>query len=263
MDAYSGYNQIPMYEPDQEHTSFITDRDLYCYIGMPFGLINAGATYQRLVKKMFEKQIGKTMEVSMDDMLVKSKEAKDHIMHLSKMFGILREYRMKLNPQKCVFGVESGKFFGFMVNHRGIEANPAKIEALINMKSPQTVKDVQSLTGRVAALNRFVSKSSNRCQEFFKAIKQVGKTFQWTPECEEAFQSIKRHLGSPPLLSKPKDGKTLIVYLVVSDYAVSAVLVREEELVQLLVYYVSKRMVDAKTRYTNMEKLASALVFAS
>ena len=153
--------------------------------------------YQRLVNKMFEKQIGKTMKVCVDDMFVKSKEAKDHIMHLSKMFGILREYRMKFNPQKCVFGVESGKFFGFMVNHRVIEA---KIEALINIKSSRTVKDVQSLTGRIAAFNRFVSKSSDRCQEFFKAIRQVGKTFQWTSECDEAFQSIKQHLGSPPLL---------------------------------------------------------------
>ncbi|XP_017245311.1 uncharacterized protein LOC108216961 [Daucus carota subsp. sativus] len=203
------------------------------------------------------------MEVYVDDMLVKYKEAKDHIMHLSEMFGILREYRMKLNPQKCVFGVESGKFLGFMVNHHGIEANPAKIEALINMKSPRAVKEVQSLTGRIAALNRFVSKSSDRCQEFFKAIKQVGKAFHWNPECEEAFQSIKRHLGSPPLLSKPKEGETLIIYLAVSDYAVNAVLVREEESTQLPVYYVSKRMVDEETRYTNMEKLAYALVLAS
>ncbi|XP_074336585.1 uncharacterized protein LOC141673742 [Apium graveolens] len=165
MDAYSGYNQILMYEPDQEHTSFITDRGLYCYIGMPFGLINSGATYQRLVNKMFKKQIGKTMEVYMDDMLVKFKRAEDHIADLAEMFHILRKYKKKLNPHKCVFGVESGKFLGFMVNHRGIEANPAKIKALLDMKSPTSVKQVQSLTGRIAALNRFVSKSSDRCKE--------------------------------------------------------------------------------------------------
>ena len=98
MDAYSGYNEIPMFEPDQEHTSFITDRGLYCYIGMSFGLLNAGATYQRLVNKMFKAQIGKTMEVYVDDMLVKTKEASDHVTHLSEMFDILRDYRMKLNP---------------------------------------------------------------------------------------------------------------------------------------------------------------------
>ena len=131
-----------MYEPDQEHTSFITDRGLYFYIGMPFGLINAGATYQRLVNMMFRDQIGKTMEVYVDDMLVKSKKDVDHVTHLAEMFEILRKYRMKLNPQKCVFGVESGKFLGFMVNHRGIEANPAKIKALLEMKSPTTVRPV-------------------------------------------------------------------------------------------------------------------------
>ncbi|XP_017227902.2 uncharacterized protein LOC108203469 [Daucus carota subsp. sativus] len=196
MDAYSGYNQIPMYEPDQEHTSFITDRGLYCYVGMPFGILNAGATYQRLVNMMFKDLIGKTMEVYVDDMLVKSKKAPDHIKHLSEMFSILRKFNMKLNPQKCVFGVESGKFLGFMVNHRGIEANPAKIQALLDMRSPSTVKEVQSLTGRIAALN-------------------------------------------------------------------SAVLVREEGNLQLPVYYVSKRLLDAETRYTNMERLVFALLLAA
>ena len=131
--------------------------------------------------------MGRPCKVYVDDMLVKSKEACDHIKHLSDMFEILRKYRMKLNPQKCVFGVESGKFLGFIVNHRGIEANPAKIQALMEMKSPTCVKQDQSLTGRIAALNRFVSKSSDRCKEFFAAIKKIGKDFVWTPECEEAF----------------------------------------------------------------------------
>ncbi|XP_074362950.1 uncharacterized protein LOC141703291 [Apium graveolens] len=222
---------------------------------MPFGLLNAGATYQRLVNKMFKHQLGKTMEAYVDDMLVKSKEARDHVRHLAEMFQILREYRMKLNPQKCVFGIESGKFLGFIVNHRGIEANPTKIQALLEMRSPRRVNDVQSLTGRVAALNRFVSKSSDKCQEFFKAIKGVGRNFKWTEECEEAFQNIKKHLSSPSMLSNPKAGETLILYLAVSDFAISAVLVREEDGVQLPVYYVSKRLADAETRYTSLEKL--------
>ncbi|XP_074336766.1 uncharacterized protein LOC141673937 [Apium graveolens] len=228
MDAYSGYNQIPMNGPDQEHTSFITDRGLYCYIGIPFGLINAGATYQRLVNKMFKRRIGKTMEVYVDDMLVKSKKAADHIADLAEIFHILRKYRMKLNPQKCIFGVESGNFLGFMVNHRGIEANPEKIKALLDMKSPTSVKQVQSLTGRIAALNRFVSKSSDRCKQFFKEIKGMGKDFVWTPDCEEAFLKIKEQLGNPPMLAKPEDGETLILYLAVSEYSVSAMLVKEE-----------------------------------
>ena len=142
MDAYSGYNQISLHVPDQEHTSFITDRGLYCYKVMPFGLKNAGTTYQRLVNMMFKEQIGKTTKVYVDDMLVKSKTAADHVAHLSNIFAILRKYLMKLNPLKCTFGVASGKFLCFMVNHRGIEANPKKIQALIGMRSPTKMKKV-------------------------------------------------------------------------------------------------------------------------
>ncbi|XP_074356818.1 uncharacterized protein LOC141696593 [Apium graveolens] len=217
----------------------------------------------RLVNMMFKDQIGRTMEVYVDDMLVKSKVTTDHIKHLTEMFNILRRFRMKLNPQKCVFGVESRKFLGFIVNHRGIEANPAKIKALLDMKSPTNVKQVQSLTGRIAALNRFVSKSSDRCKEFFKAIKLAGKDFIWTSECEEAFKRIKEQLGHPPMLSKPLEGENLILYLAVSEYSISAVLVREEDGQQSPVYYVSKRLHDAETRYTSMEKLVYALILAS
>lgn len=151
MDAYSGYNQIFMHVADQEHTSFRTDKEVYCYKVMPFGLKNAGATYQRLVNRMFKGQIGRNMEVYVDDMLVKSKTAKGHARDLEEGFATLRRYDMKLNPLKCTFGVASGKFLGFIVSARGIEANPAKIQALIDMPSPRRHKDVQSLTGRVAA----------------------------------------------------------------------------------------------------------------
>ena len=143
MDAFSGYNQISMDPDDQEKTSFVTAQGTYCYRGMPFGLKNAGATYQRLVNRMFQKQIGATMEVYIDDMLVKSTTSDLHIAHLSEVFQILRNYNMKLNPAKCAFGVSAGKFLGFIVNHRGIEANPDKIKAMLDMPSPSRIKEVQ------------------------------------------------------------------------------------------------------------------------
>ena len=105
---------------------------------------------------------------------------------------------MKLNPSKCAFGVASGKFLGFMVSHRGIEANPKKIKAILDMKSPQSIKEVQSLTGRVTALNMFVSKATDRCLPFFKVLK---KAFEWTDECQRAFQDLKTYLVTAPLLS--------------------------------------------------------------
>ncbi|XP_074355965.1 uncharacterized protein LOC141695631 [Apium graveolens] len=131
------------------------------------------------------------------------------------------------------------------------------------MKSQRRVKDMQSLTGRVAALNRFVSRSSDKCQKFFKAIKSVGKNLEWTEECEDAFLNIKKHLGNLPMLSNPKAGEVLILYLVVSDFSVSDVLFREEGDVQLPVYYVSKRLSDAETRHASLEKLTYAIILAS
>ena len=151
---------------------------------MPFGLKNAGATYQRLVNKMFNKQIGKNMEVYMDDMLVKSKEELAYLDDLRETFATLKQYQMKLNPSKCVFGVASGKFLGFMVSQRGIEANLEKVQAIINMVSPRTIKEVQKLTRRIATFNRFVSRVTDKCLPFFKTLKRA---FAWTDECEAAF----------------------------------------------------------------------------
>ena len=142
-----------MDEQDEESTAFITNMGLFCYRVMPFDLKNAGATYQRLVNKIFKPLIGHTMEVYVDDMITKSKEPRDHVKHLEETFELLRKYEMKLNPEKCAFGVSSGKFLGFLVSHQGIKANPEKIRAVTDMRSPRTVKDVQSLTGKLAALN--------------------------------------------------------------------------------------------------------------
>lgn len=159
---------------------------MYCYEVMPFGLRNAGATYQRLVNKMFKAQIGKTMEVYIDDMLVKSLKATWHITHLQETFDILRKYGMRLNPTKCIFGVTYGKFLRYLVTKRGIEANPDQIMSLQNMNSPRSVKEVQCLIGRVAALNRFISRASDKCLPFFKTLRK-GKPFEWTSKCERAF----------------------------------------------------------------------------
>uniref|UniRef100_A0A2N9ERH4 Uncharacterized protein n=1 Tax=Fagus sylvatica TaxID=28930 RepID=A0A2N9ERH4_FAGSY len=194
MDAFSGYNQIVMDESDQEKTSFITSRGLFCYKVMPFGLKNAGATYQRLMNRMFHDQIGRNVEVYVDDMLVKSKEEDDHLEDLRETFETLRKYQMKLNPSKCAFGVYSGKFLGFMVSQRGIEANPDKIKAILEMQPPKTTKEIQRLTGRVATLNRFVSRSTDKCLPFFKTLK---KAFTWTNECQQAFEELKsRQFGT-------------------------------------------------------------------
>ena len=173
MDAFSGYNQIPMDKQDEESTTFITNMGLFCYRVMPFGLKNAWATYQRLVNKIFEPLIGHTIDVYVDDMITKFREPIDHVKHLEETFEQLRKYRMKLNLEKCAFGVTSGKFLGLLVSHRGIEANPEKIRVVIEIKSPQTVKEVQSLTEKLAALNRFISQATDKCHPFFPNHKEM------------------------------------------------------------------------------------------
>ena len=225
MDAFSRYNQIKMDEVDQEKTSFVTSQGLFCYEVMPFGLKNAGATYQRLVNHMFCPQIGRNVEVYVEDMLVKSLDKGKHLDNLQETFDALPWYNMKLNPSKCAFGVALGKFLEFMVSHRGIEANLEKIKAILDMKSPQNIKEVQSLTGRVAALNRFVSKATDKCLPFFRVLK---KAFKWTDKCQKAFQDLKMYLIAAPLLSPSVMGEELFLYLAVTPHAVSSALIREE-----------------------------------
>ena len=164
---------------------------------------NAGTTYQRLVNHIFRPQIGWNVEVYVDDMLVKSLDEGEHLDDLQETFNTLRRYNMKLNPSKCTFGVASGKFLGFMVSHRGIEANPKKIKEILDIKPSQNIKEVQSLIGRVAALNKFVSKATDKCLPFFRVLK---KAFEWTDECQKAFQDLKMYL----IAESVRDGRRIV-----------------------------------------------------
>ncbi|GKV19153.1 hypothetical protein SLEP1_g29446 [Rubroshorea leprosula] len=212
---------------NQEKTAFYAGDAIYCYVMMPFGLKNAGATYQKLVQIIFKLQIGRNIEVYVDDMIVTSTRAEDHIGDLSETFQNLRRAQMKLNPLKCTFVVELGKFLGYVVSKKGIEVNPEKVQAVQQMEPPRIVKDVQCLTGRVAALHRFIARSADRCLPFFKALREH-KNFQWTDEYQRAFDKLKQYLASAPLLSKPMEGESLYMYLGVIEKAVSSVLLREE-----------------------------------
>ena len=153
-------------------------------------------------------------------------------------------------------------FLRYIVTHRGIEANLEQIRAIHSIPSPKSVNEVQKLTGRMAALSRFISKLSDKCHAFFGTLKNP-KDFQWTEECESVLHELKAYLTTPPLLSMPLLGEVLLLYLAVSEHAVSAVLVREEGSKQLPTYYVSKALLDPETRYSHLEKLALALIVAA
>ncbi|XP_057482002.1 uncharacterized protein LOC130768918 [Actinidia eriantha] len=153
LDAYRGYHQIALHKPDQEKMAFIAPRGVFCYKVMPFGLKNAGATYQRMVIKMFKSILGRTMDAYIDDMVVKSREESDHLRDLSEILAILRQHKLRLNAAKCAFGVGSGKFLGHLVTRRGIEANPEQITAIDKLTSPRNAKENRSKPPQVGDHN--------------------------------------------------------------------------------------------------------------
>ena len=211
-----------------------------------------------MMTRMFREKIGCTVEVYIDDMVVKSRKELQHTEDLRGVFEILRQHKLRLNAEKCTFGVGAGKFLGYLISTRGIEANPDQIDAVNRLRPPSNPKEVQVLTGMLATLNRFISKFADRCRPFYQLLKKW-KGFHWDEECDKAFRELKEYLAKAPMLTAPESGEDLFMYLSVSDHAVSAVLLRDQG-VQQPVYYISKTLVDAETRYLPLEKLVLALV---
>ena len=185
-----------------------------------------------------------------------------HIVDLEDLFTTIAKYRLKLNPEKCVFRVEAGKFLGFLLIERGIEVNPEKCVAIIAMRSPILVKEVQQLTGRTVALSRFVSVGGDKGHLYFQCLRRNNR-FVWTMECEEAFFKLKEYLASPPVLCKPQLGTPLRLYFAVTVRAISSVLVQEQDQVQKPIYFVSKVLQGLEVRYQAIEKAALAVVFSA
>ena len=193
LDAFLGYHQIALATKDQEKIAFISPDANYHYTMMAFGLKNAGTTYQQMIMRMFRDTIRRIVEVYIDNMVVKSKRKACHIEDLQGVFGVLRQHKLRVNMDKCAFGVVAGKFLGYLITNRGIEVNPDQIEAVKRLKPPSNLKEVQVLASMLAALNRFISKFVDRCHPFYQLLKKWGG-FQWNEECEKAFQDLKEYL---------------------------------------------------------------------
>ena len=195
-------------------------------------------------------------------MVVKSKMVSEHLGDLRTIFEILRKYKLRLNTSKCSFGMGSSKFLGYMVTHRGIEVNSDQIKAINNLQSPQNPKEVQKLIKMAAALNRFISRSADRCRPFFLLINKW-KGFEWTKECVIAFQQLKDYLTRPSITSSPEPNEVLFAYIAVAPYAVSLVLIRVDCGVQRPVYYMSKSLHEAEVHYLPLEKAILAVVLGT
>jgi hypothetical protein len=226
LDAYSGYHQIKMKESDQIATSFITPFGMYCYVTMSFGLRNAGATYQRCMQHVFGDHIGRTVEAYVDDIVVKTRKADDLVNDLNTAFGFLRANGVKLNPEKCVFGVPRGMLLGYIVSQRGIEANPKKVAALERMGPIRDLKGVQRVLGCLAALSRFISRLGEKGLPLYRLLKKHER-FSWTAEAHEALDKLKASLTHAPILTPPQDSEPLYLYVAATTQVVSAVIVVE------------------------------------
>jgi ribonuclease HI len=265
LNAYSGYHQIKMKESDQLATSFITPFGMYCYTTMPFGLRNACATYQRCMNHVFGEHIGRTIEDYVDDIIVKTRKASDLLSDLEVTFGCLRAKGVKLNPEKCVFGVPRGMLLGFIVSERGIEANPKKIAAITNMGPIKDLKGVQRVMGCLAALSRFISRLGEKGLPLYRLLRKVER-FTWTPEAEEALGNLKALLTNAPILVSPAAGEALLIYIAATTQVVSATIVveRREEghalLIQRPVYFISEVLSETKIRYPQIQKLLYAVI---
>ncbi|KAJ9541934.1 hypothetical protein OSB04_028440 [Centaurea solstitialis] len=286
MDAYSRYNQILMHTDNQEKTAFMTDKGIYCYKVMPFALENAGSTYQRLVNMMFKEHIGRTMEVRFrvcetapsrrktSDALIlilpEASERKTTFFAERELLFAARDHPSRREGDKNSFWIVPLDFQGYFISltaedpsfggmtQRGIEASLDQVKAITELQSPRNVKEVQKLTGHVAALNRFISRSSDKCHLFYNVLRK-NQGFLWTNEHERALQDLKQYMVSPPLLTKPVEGESLQLYLAVSNNATSAVLIREEDQQQQPIYYgeIWCTSYDASSRPQTMKQIRS------
>ncbi|GJT12409.1 reverse transcriptase domain-containing protein [Tanacetum coccineum] len=265
LDAYKGYHQIQMAEEDEDKTAFYAGEGVFCYKKMSFGLKNAGATYQRLVDKVFSHQIGRNLEAYVDDMVIKSTSEKEMLKDIQETFERFRSINMKLNPKKCSFGVEEGPFLGHLITKQGIKPNPSKVKAVTDLDQPRTLKDIQSLNGKLAALSRFLSKGVERSLAFFKVLKgcKDKKNIQWTTEADKALEKIKKLVQALPTLTAPRVGETLTMHLTASKESISDVLAAKRNEGWTPIYFVSMVLQGAELNYSALEKLVLALVHAA
>ena len=230
---------------------------------MPFELKNAGATYQRTATTLFHNMMHRDVEVYVDDMIVKSRDRSDHLTALERFFERIKRFRLRLNPRKCIFEVTSGKLLGYMVSERGIEVDPDKIRAILDMPALRIEREVRGFLGRLQYISRFIARLTDICEPIFRLLRKSKPTI-WDYWCKRAFKRIREYLLSPPVLAPPTPGPHLLLYLSVLDVALGCMLAQlRDSGKERAIYYMSKRMLDYETRYIMIERYCLALVWAT
>ena len=267
MDGHAGYNQIFIAETDVHKTAFRCPGALgtYEWVVMPFGLKNAGATYQRAMNTIFHDLIGTTVEVYIDDVVVKSMSHQTHLDDLRQAFLRMRRHHLKMNPAKCAFGVSAGNFLGFLVHHRGIEVDENKARAILTASPPTTKKQLQSLLGQINFLRRFIANSAGKMRAFSTLLKlKDSDKFEWREEHQAAFTQIKVSLTRPPVLVPPRRDKPLKLYISAAEESIGCLLAQDNGAGrEQAVFYLSRRLKSPEVNYSPVEKLCLALFFAA
>jgi ribonuclease HI len=262
-DGFSGYNQIFMSSKDAEKTAFRTPIGNFYYTVMPFGLKNAGATYQRTMTAMFHDMMHREIEDYVDDIVVKSKTREDHFGILKKVFERCRLYKLKMNPLKCAFGVSAGKFLGFLVHQCGIDVDPARASAIATIKPPTSHKELKSFLGKLSYIRRFIPGLAAVTSAFSPLLKK-GAPFHWSIKCQQAFKKVQDIMTKLPTVCAPIFGKPLRLYLASNSQAIGALIAQEDGSgVEQPVYYVSRALKDAESRYSGAKRSCLALIYAS
>ncbi|CAN6560039.1 unnamed protein product [Malus baccata var. baccata] len=265
MNGNAGYNQIKMALEDIHKMAFRCPGHVgaYEYLVMPFGLKNAGTTYQRAMNAIFHDLIGHNMEVYIDDIVVKSKTEEQHLIDLRHALTRMRTHRLDMNPKKCAFGVRAGNFLGFLVHQRGVEVDKNKERPIMESPSPTNKVQLQRLLGKINFLRRFIANLAGKIQPLTPLLRLKDKeNFEWGPLHQEAFDNIKVYLTSPLVLVPSQRGKPLKLYISASDKSIGSLLAQNNEGgKEQAVYYLSRILTEVETRYSPVERLCLALYF--
>ncbi|CAN6700668.1 unnamed protein product [Malus baccata var. baccata] len=259
MDGNAGYNQIKMAPDDIHKTAFRCPGHVgaYEYLVMPFGIKNAGATYQRAMNAIFHDLIGQSMEVYIDDIVVKSKTEEQHLIDLRQALTRMRIHKLKMNPKKCAFGVRAANFLGFLVHQRGVEVDKNQSRAILESPPPTNKVQLHRLLGKINFLRRFIANLAGKIQPLTPLLRLKDKeNFEWGPTHQQAFDSIKAYLTSPPVLVPPQRGKPLKLYISASEKSIGSLLAQNNEGgKEQAVYYLSRILTEqAKALYATLSR---------
>ena len=262
LDAKSGYHQIPVHPDDQDKTTFTTFFGTYKWTGMPFGICNAPSKYQEEMDKLFWDILWTFVLNYIDDTVVYSVTFEDHLKHLEEVFRQFRSINIKLHYKKCFFGFDHVDLLGHHISAEGTSTQPATIERILSYPTPTTVKGVQSFLGLAGWYRNFV-RDYSKISKPLNRLTRKENPFEWTPECEEAFQKLKTMLSSPPILARPNFNKGFILHTDASTVGLGAILAQKDEKgKERVIYYASKGLIPAEENYTATELELLAVVWA-